>query len=94
MQTYTPNPIDTSNVIVDEKIIQLGETLAKNTHENWAKTKIDEGWTYGKTLDEKNKTHPCLVPYEQLTQAEKEYDRKTSLETLKVLLYLGFEIKK
>ena len=34
------------------------------------------------------KTHPCLVPYEELPEEEKEYDRKTSIGTLKLIIKL------
>ncbi len=40
------------------------------------------------------KNNPCLVPYEELTEEEKEYDRKTAMETLKLILTLGYKIEK
>lgn len=89
---YDPQPIDTSGVIVSDEIAALSEKLAENTHDVWARGRLDEGWTYGKTLDRDKKTHPLLVPYGELTESEKDYDRRTSLETLKVLQKLGFSI--
>ncbi len=89
---YDPQPIDTSDVIVSDEIAALSEKLAENTHDVWARGRLDEGWTYGKTLDRDKKTHPLLVPYGELTESEKDYDRRTSLETLKVLQKLGFSI--
>lgn len=89
---YDPQPIDTSDVIVSDEIAALSEKLAENTHDVWARGRLDEGWTYGKTLDRDKKTHPLLVPYGELTESEKDYDRRTSLETLKVLQKLGFDI--
>ncbi len=91
---YKPKPIDTSDVILDEEIISLGELLAKNTHEVWSKGRIDEGWTFGEKRDDDNKLHPCLVEYENLSEEEKEYDRRTAMETLKLIKKLGYEIKK
>jgi len=91
---YVPNPIDTANIILDDGILALGEILAKNTHEVWAAGRIAEGWTYGAARDSVKKTHPCLVPYEELPESEKEYDRATSLESLKVMRSLGYEIGK
>ena len=44
---YTPNPIDTSNVTLTKEIADLGEKLAKNTHEVWASSRIKDGWQYG-----------------------------------------------
>ena len=89
---YDPQPIDTSDVIVSDEIAALSEKLAENTHDVWARGRLDEGWTDGKTLDRDKKTHPLLVPYGELTESEKDYDRRTSLETLKVLQKLGFSI--
>ena len=92
--TYLPTPIDTSNIILPASILEASERLAENTHEVWAAQRISEGWKYGLERNEKNKTHPCLVPYSELPDAEKEYDRNTSIEALKVLLALGYEILK
>ena len=91
---YKPNPIDTTKISLSGDIMVLSEVLAKNTHEVWASGRIAEGWTYGNELDEKKKKHPCLVPYEELPESEKDYDRATSLETLKVILSRGFSIRK
>ena len=87
-----PPPIGTADVVVSAAIAALSEKLAENTHDVWARGRLDEGWTYGKTLDRDKKTHPLLVPYGELTESEKDYDRRTSLETLKVLQKLGFDI--
>lgn len=91
---YIPQPIDTSDVAVDKEIAEISERLAENTHEVWAKGRVDEGWVYGETLDRDKKVHPLLVPYSELPESEKDYDRRTSLETLKLLIKLGYSIKK
>ena len=91
---YKPDPIDTSDVILDEEIIKLTDALAKNTHDVWAVGRIRDGWVYGKNRNDETKEHPCLVPYEELPEAEKEYDRSTALETVKVILKLGYSIEK
>ena len=91
---YKPDPIDTSDVVLDEDIARLSEALAKNTHEVWAAGRLRDGWVYGKTRNDAKKEHPCLVPYEALPEEEKEYDRATSLETLKVILKLGYTVEK
>ena len=44
---------------------------------------IAEGWRYGPCRDDEKKLTPCLVPYGELPEVEKEYDRITALETLK-----------
>lgn len=94
MNTYTPNPIDTEDVTVGKDILELAEKLAENTHEVWAAGKLAEGWKYGEELNREQKTHPLLVPYGMLSESDKDYDRRTSLETLKLLIKLGYRIQK
>ena len=91
---YIPKPIDTGDVELSPEIIDLCEKLAENTHDVWAKGRIEQGWTYGPTRDDEKKETPCLVSYSALPEQEKDYDRNTSMETLKVIIKLGFEIKK
>ena len=91
---YTPKPMDTKNVELEGEILELSEELAKNTHEVWAAGRIKEGWIYGESRDDAKKEHPCLVPYEQLPDGEKEYDRRTALETLRLIKLLGYDITK
>ena len=90
--TYQPEPVDTERIALPEELLPLLEMLARNTHENWARSRMEQGWTYGEARDDVKKQHPCLVPYEQLNEAEKEYDRTTSAQTLKLILALGFKI--
>ena len=63
-QTYIPSPMDLSSVELPESLIELSEMIAKNVHEVWSKSRIDEGLTYGPERDDVHKKHPCLVPYE------------------------------
>ena len=91
---YISNPIDTSNIILDEEILKLADLLAKNTHEIWSRNRIEEGWTYGAERNDEKKTTPCLVSYEELPENEKKYDIDTSLETLKLIKKLGYKIEK
>lgn len=91
---YTPKPIDTSSVILSPEILALGEELAKNVHEVWSAGRIAEGWTYGPVRNDERREHPCLLPYEELPESEKEYDRSTALETLRLIVKLGYRIGK
>ena len=91
---YKPQPIDTSDVKLPIELEDLVEEMSKNVHEVWAETRINQGWAYGERRNDELKTHPCLVPYEQLPESEKEYDRKTSIGTLKLIMKLGFKIEK
>lgn len=94
MKQYTPQPVDTTGVQLDPDLLQLAELMAKNVHEVWARTRFDQGWTYGPQRDDAAKLHPCLVPYEDLPEEEKVYDRNTSLETLRFIVANGFDIVK
>lgn len=91
---YIPQPIGTKDVVLPEELALLAEKIVKNVHEVWAKGRMKDGWSYGVQRDDVEKRHPCLVPYEDLTETEKEYDRKTSQETLKLIMKLGFKIIK
>lgn len=91
---YIPQPIDTTGVELPEELKNLAEEMAKNVHDIWSAGRMADGWTYGEERDDARKTHPCLVPYEELPESEKAYDRNTSIETLKFILAQGFEIVK
>ena len=91
---YSPKPIDTKDIKIPDDLNSLIELLAENVHEVWAKQRIEEGWKFGTEKNSELKTTPCLVPYNELPDEEKEYDRQTALETLKVLIKMGFTMKK
>ena len=90
--TYKPKPIDTSNVQLPDELENLTELLSENTHEIWAQGRINDGWTYGEVRNDENLEHPCLVPYDQLPESEKAYDRNTAMEALKTIQHLGYQI--
>lgn len=89
---YTPQPINTNDVVLPEELSELAEMIAKNVHEVWSAGRMKDGWTYSEQRNDIELKHPCLVPYEDLTEVEKEYDRNTSQETLKLIMKLGFKI--
>ena len=89
---YIPKPLDTSSIVLPADLEKLTESLAKSVHEVWAAARIAAGWKYGPVRNEVNKEHPCLIPYEELTEEEKDFDRATALETIKVILSSGFNI--
>ena len=89
---YIPQPIDTDDVRLPEELDVLVEQIAKNVHDVWAKSRMEQGWSYGPERDDVLKEHPCLVPYEELSEQEKAYDRDTAMGTLKLICKLGFKI--
>ena len=92
MTQFTPTPISTQRVKLPAELDALVEKLAENNHDHWARQRIEDGWTHGPRRDDACKTHPDLVPYGDLPEGEKEYDRTSVLETLKVILTLGYQI--
>ena len=94
MNQYIPHPIDIKNVTLSEDLLALSETIAENVHDVWAAGRMASGWTYGEKRNDDLKQTPCLVPYSELPEAEKEYDRNTALDTLKLLIALGYRIEK
>lgn len=90
--TYIPTPLDTGGIELQPELLQLVEMMSENVHEVWAETRVGQGWTYGAERDDSKKEHPCLVPYSDLPEEEKEYDRRTCVETLKTILSLGYRI--
>ena len=91
---YEPKPINTSDVTLPEELLSLTEKIAENVHDVWAAGRISEGWIYGEVKNADKKTTPLLVPYGELPESEKEYDRNTATETLKLIVKMGYTLKK
>ncbi|MBP8954402.1 MAG: Ryanodine receptor Ryr [Armatimonadetes bacterium] len=91
---YEPKPLDTSSIVLPEDLEALTEYLAENAHDTWAAQRLADGWSYGPARDDARKLHPCLVPYSELPESEKEYDRNTAMQTIKAILALGYRITK
>ena len=90
--TYRPKPIDVTGVKLSGKILRLTESLAENAHDLWSQQRFSQGWRYGAKRDDAKREHPCLVPYKRLPDSEKEFDRRSSMETLKAIISLGYQI--
>lgn len=94
MKTYTPKPIDISDVELTEDLNELREAIAENAHDVWAIDRIAQGWSYGPQRDDAKKETPCMVPYSQLPESEKDFDRKMAINTIKLLKKLGYDLIK
>jgi hypothetical protein len=92
MNDYTPQPLDTSAIELPADLQQLLERLAENTHDVWARQRLADGWTWGPRRDDDARQTPCLVPYAQLPEQEKVYDRQTAGEVLKAIIALGYRV--
>ena len=91
---YIPHPIDTTGIELPADLLDLAEIIARNVHDVWAQSRINEGWTYAEQRNDEKRQTPCLVDYDDLSEEEKAYDRNTSLETLRLITKLGFKITK
>jgi ryanodine receptor 2 len=91
---YEAKPLNTSGISLSPELLALTELLAENAHELWARQRLADGWTYGSRRDDDAKKHPCLVPYAELADSEKQYDREAALGTLKAIIALGFKINR
>lgn len=89
---YEPKPVDVSSVELPARVLELTERLAEDVHDIWARQRLAEGWTYGPRRDDRLKQHPNLVPYAELTESEKQYDRATALGAIKTIIALGYRI--
>ena len=91
---YEPHPLDLDDVKIEPELLELREAIAENAHEVWAKTRKDQGWTYGPERDDSKKLHPDMMPYNLLPESEKEYDRQMAINTIKLVKKLGWDLKK
>lgn len=92
MKEFIPKPIDTSDIELPLNLQAITEKIAENVHNVWAEARIAQGWTYGEQRDDTAKKHPHLVPYQELSEEEKDYDRNTALSTLRLIVKLGYKI--
>jgi hypothetical protein len=89
---YRPSPIPTSGVTLPSELDALLERLAEHVHDLWALGRMAENWTWGEQRSDEARTHPDLVPYPELGEGEKAFDRTTARETLLAVLALGYRI--
>ena len=94
IEDYEPHPIDVDSIPLNGDLEQLQDAIAENAHNVWAQARIKEGWTYGKEFDDAKKQDPTLMPFTALPDSEKEYDRLTAFNTIKLVKKLGFDIVK
>ena len=92
MSTYSPEPIDTTGIALTDGQAALVEKLAAHVHDVWAAQRIADGWRFGKARDDISKSHPCLVPYDELPETEKTYDRVMVEQVIKAAVALGYRI--
>ena len=71
---------------------ELLEKLAEQVHITWMNQRIKEGWSYGPVRDDEKKQTPCIIPFQNLPEIEKEYDRITASTVINTLQNEGYII--
>jgi len=89
---YRPAPIETAGISLSPELEAHLERLAEHVHDLWSLRRMEEGWTIGATRSDQVRTHPNLVPYAELGERDKNYDRMVARETLKAVIALGYRI--
>ena len=74
------------------ELMALLEPMAKHVHDRWMSERIANGWCFGKVYSIDQKTHPCIIPYEDLSESEKDLDRHTAIQTIKFIMSSGYSI--
>jgi len=95
---YMPHQINLDDVELDDDLEDLMEAIAENAHDVWAERRLSEGYVYGRENNsDKTKgplTNKDLIPYSDLQESEKQYDRDMAAKTLKLAKRLGFKISR
>lgn len=87
--TFEPKPFNSSRSILSPTLNELVEMLAENTHEMWAKIRMEEGYKFGRKDDENKKILTSLLPYFFLLEEDKEKNRVSARELVKVITSMG-----
>ncbi|NWU29828.1 RYR2 protein, partial [Dyaphorophyia castanea] len=91
---FNPQPVDTSNIAIPEKLEYFINKYAEHAHDKWSMEKFANGWTYGETFSESAKVQPLMKQYKLLSEKEKEIYRWPIKESLKTMLAWGWRIER
>jgi class 3 adenylate cyclase len=70
------------------------EALSVREHDRWMRERLRQGWTYGPERDDARKHHPSLIPWEALSESEKQKDRDTVVNLRRFIKQAGFRVRK
>ncbi|XP_059324864.1 ryanodine receptor 2 isoform X2 [Ammospiza nelsoni] len=91
---FNPQPVDTSNITIPEKLEYFINKYAEHAHDKWSMEKFANGWIYGETFSESAKVQPLMKQYKLLSEKEKEIYRWPIKESLKTMLAWGWRIER
>ncbi|NXX75670.1 RYR2 protein, partial [Urocolius indicus] len=91
---FNPQPVDTSNITIPEKLEYFINKYAEHSHDKWSMEKFANGWTYGETYSESAKVQPLMKQFKLLSEKEKEIYRWPIKESLKTMLAWGWRIER
>lgn len=91
---WAPRPLATDGLALPADLAPALERIAEDVHDRWAAKRLAEGWTWGPERDDRARHHPSLVPYGELSEEEKDYDRATARQTIAALIALGYRIER
>jgi RyR domain len=91
--SYDPKLIDNSDIELSKQLEPLIERLAENNHDLWAVGRVAEGWKLGPHPTKKSGKRRFWFPYAELSESEKQYDRRMAVETLKSIVHFGGHIE-
>jgi hypothetical protein len=69
-------------------VAALAGATPEESHENWMKQKLADGWVWGETKSPESKQHPCLVPFHELPVEQRAKDHIF----VAVVLAMGYEL--
>jgi ryanodine receptor 2 len=90
--SYNPVKSNETDAPLTREFELLADFLAEKVHDLWAAQRLSEGWAVGDKRDDDAKLHPCLKPFGELPESEKEYDRIVALGVVREILKLGYQI--
>lgn len=70
------------------------EVLSRREHDRWADDRKRRGWTYAPVRDNAKKHHPCLIPWEDLPEVEKEKDRAVVRQLAEQVARAKFRVRR
>ncbi|XP_065399167.1 ryanodine receptor 2 isoform X2 [Macaca fascicularis] len=91
---FNPQPVDTSNITIPEKLEYFINKYAEHSHDKWSMDKLANGWIYGEIYSDSSKVQPLMKPYKLLSEKEKEIYRWPIKESLKTMLAWGWRIER